>query len=85
MPEIHHDLIISYRKLSLSTMLPLRNFDPLAVMAPKLIRISAPSCNIADVSSHVHILVPYAKAPCTSLPDQASAGKYNLKICPYMT
>ena len=57
MLKIHCDLLILYRKLGLSTMLPLHNFDPLLVMAHRLIRTSAPSYNIADVLSHIHILV----------------------------
>ena len=57
MLEIHCDLFILYFKLSLSTTLPLRNTDPLALMAHKLTRINVLSYNIADVSSHVHILV----------------------------
>ena len=57
MLEIHHDLFISYRKLSFIYYASAANSDPLAVMADRLIRINMHNCNIADVSSYIHILV----------------------------
>ncbi|GMN64810.1 hypothetical protein TIFTF001_033866 [Ficus carica] len=78
MLEIHRDLIISYRKLSLSITLPLHNSDPLAVMAHRLIWINAPSYNIADVSSYVHIL----EKPFRNLLSRSPMPRYHARASP---